>query len=54
MKLPHLDCTSVEKRIYICQNYIVHADDCIVLPEGKTIRSDANNRTIYDKYSLHS
>ncbi len=49
-ELPHLDCTGADKRIQICQDYIVHADDCITLYGGMTIQSDANNHTIRDKY----
>lgn len=50
MKLQHLDCTTEERRIQICQEYIVHADDCIVLYGGRTVRSDANNKEIHDRY----
>lgn len=50
MGLQHLDCTTEERRIQICQEYIVHADDCIVLYGGYTVRSDANNRIIHDRY----
>lgn len=50
MKPKHLNCTTENRRIQICQDYEVHADDCIVLYGGHTIRSDANNREIHDKY----
>lgn len=50
MGLQHLDCTTEERRIQICREYIVHADDCIVLYGGRTVRSDANNREIHDRY----
>lgn len=49
-ELPHLDCTSEQRREEIVKNYIVHADDCIVLYGGRTVRSDANNRVIADRY----
>lgn len=49
-KLSHLDCTTEKIREEICRNYIVFADDCIVLYNGRTVRSDANNRTIADRY----
>lgn len=50
MKLQHLNCTTEERRVQICQDYEVHADDCIVLYGGRTVRSDANNREIHDRY----
>lgn len=50
MKLQHLDCTTDARREQICKEYDVHADDCIVLFGGRTVRSDANNRIIRDKY----
>lgn len=50
MSLQHLDCTTEERRIQLCNEFEIHADDCIVLYGNKTIKSDANNRTIYDKY----
>lgn len=50
MELQHLNCTTEERRIQICQDYEVHADDCIVLYGGRTVRSDANNREIHDRY----
>ncbi len=46
----HLDCTTEERRIQICKDYEVHADACIVLYGDRTIRSDANNRIIEDRY----
>jgi hypothetical protein len=48
--LPHLDCTGEQRRIQICQEYKVDADDCILLYGGMTKISDANNREIRDKY----
>ena len=50
MVYQHLDCTTEERRIEICKKYKVHADDCITLYGGRTVRSDANNREIRDKY----
>jgi len=50
MALPHLDCTTESRREEICHEYEVHADDCIVLYGGRTVRSDANNRIIRDKF----
>lgn len=50
MDLPHLDCTTESRREIICEEYEVHADDCIVLYGGNTVRSDANKRIIGDKY----
>lgn len=50
MELQHLDCTTEKCREQICQDYEVHADDCIVLYGGRTVRSDANNREIHDRY----
>lgn len=50
MELQHLNCTTEERRVQICQEYVVHADDCIVLYAGRTVRSDANNREIRDRY----
>ena len=49
-ELPPLDCTSAQRREEIVKNYIVHADDCIVLYGGRTVRSNANNRIIADRY----
>lgn len=50
MELPRLDCTTEELRENICNEYEVHADDCIVLYGGRVVRSDAKNREIKDKY----
>lgn len=50
MALLHLDCTTEVRREQICREYEVHADDCITLYGERTVRSDANNRVIYDKY----
>lgn len=50
MALSHLNCTTKERRIEIVTNYVVHADDCICLYGGQTVRSDANNRIISDRY----
>jgi len=50
IELPHLNCTTEQRREEICRKYIVNADDCIVLYGGRTVRSDANNRTITDRY----
>ena len=50
MELQHLDCTTEERRVKICQEYEVHADDCIVLYGGRIVRSDANNKEIHDRY----
>ncbi|MCR4781708.1 MAG: hypothetical protein K5851_03010 [Lachnospiraceae bacterium] len=50
MSIAHLNCTTEELRERICEEYIVHADDCIVLFNNRTVRSDANNRIIRDKF----
>ena len=49
MELQHLNCTTEKRREQICQAYEVHADDCIVLYGGRTVRSDAKNREIHDR-----
>ena len=49
-ELPHLDCTTEERREEICTQYNITADDCIVLYGGRIVRSDANNRIIADRY----
>ena len=50
MPLPHLDCTTEQRRLLLCQEYTIHVDDCIPLYGGHTVRSDANNRIIRDHY----
>lgn len=48
--LPHLDCTTEQRRVSLCNQYIIHANACITLYNGDIVKSDANNRTIYDHY----
>lgn len=50
MPLSHLDCTSPERRVQICQDYDVHADDCITIYGNRTVISDARHHPITDRY----
>lgn len=50
MPLPHLDCTSPERRVQICQDYDVHADDCIYVIGDSPVISDARRHPITDRY----
>ena len=47
---PHLDCTTTRRREQICREYDVTVNACIYLYGGRTVRSDANNRLICDKF----
>lgn len=50
MSLPHMDCTSPERRCQICNDYEVHADDCITIYGNRIVISDAKHHPITDRY----